>query len=107
MKRTMLVDIRNGKDNESGDELLFLTLYVLPTRMKNGGLWHQKKNEAIINACVNATRKPELYARLQTILPGALVDISFAINEFNQKTYVDAIVPVYEENPYTEAALYL
>ena len=53
MKRCILVSSRENKDKETGDELLFLTLYRLPSKMKNGGLWYPKSCEAIVTACIN------------------------------------------------------
>lgn len=61
MKRCILVSVRPQKDKETNDDLLFLTLYRLPNKMKNGGLWHPKKDEQVINACINAKHRPEEY----------------------------------------------
>ena len=88
MKRCILVSNRQNKDEKTGDELLFLTLYRLPNKMKNDGLWFPKQNEAIINACVNKTRSPEDYEKFKQVLPGAIIDVTFGLNDFNNKTFV-------------------
>lgn len=57
MKRCILVDVRQNKDEKTGDELMFLTLVKLPSKMSNGGLWHPRQNEMIVNVCINKTNK--------------------------------------------------
>ena len=70
MKRCILVSVRPQQDKETNDDLLFLTLFRLPNKMKNGGLWHAKKDEQLVNVCINAKHKPEEYADFLKILPG-------------------------------------
>ncbi len=106
MRRCILVSNRQGKDEKTGDELLFLTLYRLPNKMSNGGLWHPKQNEAIINGCINKTKKPEDYEKFATLLPGALIDVTFGINDFNNKTFV-ARMDLVEQALFEEDLLYL
>lgn len=105
MKRSMLVSIRENKDKETGDELLFLTLYKMPNKMKNGGLFHPKQNEAIINACVNKTKSPEDYEKFKTILPGSLIDVTFGLNDFNNKTFV-AKLDIVEQSLFDAETIY-
>ena len=107
MKRCILVAVRPQKDKETNDELLFLVLYRLPNKMQNGGLWHPKKDETIINVCINAKHKPEDYKRFLDIRPGALIDVTFALNEFTNKTYVDRCELVEGTNVFEEKDLYL
>ena len=107
MKRCILVSVRPQKDRETNDDLLFLTLYRLPNKMRNGGLWHPKKDETVINVCINSKHKPEDYKKFLSILPGVLVDVTFALNEFNNKTYVESVELVIGTDVYTEDMLYL
>ncbi len=107
MKRCILVSVRPQKDKETNDDLLFLTLYRLPNKMKNGGLWHPKKDEVIVNACINGKNKPEEYKNFSKILPGALIDVTFALNEFSNKTYVERVELVEGTNLFDEKLLYL
>ncbi len=107
MKRCILVSVRPQKDKETNDDLLFLTLYRLPNKMKNGGLWHPKKDEQVINVCLNAKFKPEEFKQYSAIHPGALVDVTFALNEFTNKTYVDRVELVEGTNVFDENLLYL
>lgn len=106
MKRCILVGSRTNKDQKSGDELMFLTLYRLPNKMSNGGLWHPKANEAVVNACINKTKKPEDYAKFSQILPGTLIDVTFGINDFNNKTFVANLDIVKDTNVFNADTLY-
>lgn len=106
MKRCILVNCRTNNDKQTGDDLMFLTLYRLPTKMSNGGLWHPKANEAVINACINKTKKPEDYERFSKIMPGSLVDVTFGLNDFNNKTFVASLDLVKGTNVFNEEILY-
>ena len=106
MKRCILVGSRTNKDEKTGDELMFLTLYRLPNKMSNGGLWHPKVNEAVINTCINKTKKPEDYERFSQIFPGTLIDVTFGINDFNNKTFVANLDIVEDTNIFDAETLY-
>ena len=106
MKRCILVGSRTNKDEKTGDELMFLTLYRLPNKMSNGGLWHPKSNEAVVNACINKTKKPEDYLKFSEILPGTLIDVTFGINDFNNKTFVANLDIVKDTNVFNADTLY-
>lgn len=107
MKRTILISTRQNKDEKTGDELLFLTLSKLPNKMNNGGLWYPKKDELIINTCINKSRSPEEYEKMLKVLPGALVDVTLGLNEYNNKVYVVKTDVVPGTDMYTEDMLYL
>lgn len=107
MKRCILVDLRTNKDEKTGDELMFLTLVKLPSKMSNGGLWHPKQNEMMVNVCINKTLKQEDYEKFLKVNPGALFDVTFGINDFNNKTFVATCTLVPNSNKHTGADLYL
>ena len=107
MKRCILVSVRPQKDKETNDDLLFLTMYRLPGKMKNGGLWYPKKDEQIINACINAKHRKDDYDFFLKVLPGAIVDVTFALNEFTNKTYVERVDLVEGTDIYTAELLYV
>ena len=108
MRRCVLVSSRIGKDEKTNDELLFLTMYRLPNKMQNGGLWYPKQNEAVITACINKTKRPEDFDTLKEILPCTLVDVTFGINDFNNKSFVAKIDLVKETiNLFDEKTLYM
>ena len=107
MKRCILVGTRVGKDKETGDELLFLTMCKLPSRMSKGGLWVPSQSELVVNACINKSRKPEDFKRFASVLPGTLLDVTFGVNDFNGKTFVAAVDVVPDTTLLTEEQLYV
>ena len=107
MRRCILISARQNKDEKTGDELLFLTLSRLPNRMSNGGLWYPKKDELIITTCINKTKSPEDFERMLKVLPGTLIDVTFGLNEYNNKIYVVKTDIVVGTDLYMEEMLYL
>ena len=107
MRRAILISNRQNKDEKTGDELLFLTFSRLPNKMNNGGLWYPKKDELIINTCINKTRSPDEFAKMQNVLPGTLVDVTFGLNEYTNKAYVVKTDIVKGTDLFTEDMLYL
>lgn len=93
-KRCLVVCNKVGTDEKTQDTLLYLTLYRLPTKRKDGGLWYPKSTEAVVNVCVNKTRDPEKFNRLSVLQYGSLVDINFGINEFTEKSFVASVEPI-------------
>ena len=63
------------------------------------------QNEAIINACVNKTKSPEDYEKFKTILPGSLIDVTFGLNDFNNKTFV-AKLDIVEQSLFDAETIY-
>lgn len=106
MKRYLVVGVREGEDTKTKEKLLFVTMYRLPSKMKNGGLWHPRKTEAVSVACYNLVRNPEEFEEYRLLSPGALVDVMFGVNDFNGKTYV-AKIDVAEQSPFTDKDLYI
>ena len=88
MKRYILVDVRESEDAKTKEKLLFLTLFKLASKMKNGGLWHPKKAEQISYYCINGTKDPKKYEEFKKYLPGTLFDVQFGVNDFNGTLYI-------------------
>lgn len=106
MKRCILISTKCSKDKKTGDDLMFLTLAALPSKMKDGGLWHPKKDELLLNTCINKKNKPEEYEKMLNVLPGALIDVTRGINDFNGKAFVVNADVVEGTDIYTEDMLY-
>ena len=107
MRRCILISTRQNTDEKTGDELVFLTLSRLPTKMNNGGLWYPKKDELIINTCINKSRNPDEYGKMLNVLPGTLIDVTFGLNEYTNKAYVVKTDVVKGTDLYSEDMLYL
>ena len=106
-RRCLVVCNKLGTDEKTKDTLMYLTLYRLPTKRKDGGLWYPKSSEAIVNVCVNKTRDPEKFNRLSSIQYGALVDIDFGVNEFTDKAYVASVELVPNTSFLTDDILFI
>lgn len=106
MKRYLVTSVRTSTDKQSGDPLLFISLYKLPSRMKEGGLWFPKNDEALATACINGKNSKDEYDKLKVLLPGALVDVALGVNDFNNKTYV-AKIDLVKQSPYKQDEIYL
>lgn len=39
MKRFLVVSVKEGEDSKTKEKLLFVSMYRMPSKMKNGGLW--------------------------------------------------------------------
>ena len=105
--RCILLSVREQKDANTGEDLIFATAYRLPSRMKNGGLWYPKKDETYYTRCVKKNSNPEDYEYLLKLMPGCLVDVEMGLNEFTEKTYVASMKLVKGTDIYDEATLYL
>ena len=106
MKRCMVVDIRKSVDNKTNDKLIWVTMYALAKRTKDGNLWHQKRDESIYYACINASRQSEDYQRFESVNPGTLVDVNFGVNDYN-KVVVQSMDIVKDTNVFNPGVLYL
>lgn len=107
MKRYILVNARVNKDKETNANLLFLTMAKLPSKMKDGGLWHPKKDELILTACINEQNKPQDFKDFSTLNPGTLIDVIFGLNDFTQKVVVESLQVVPGTNMYSNDELYI
>ena len=68
MKRGILLSVREQKDSNTGEDVLFATAYALPSRMKNGGLWYPKKEDSTYVRFVKKESNPEDYEYLSKLL---------------------------------------
>lgn len=106
MKRAIIVGVKESKDTKTGDDLLFITCFKLPSKMKNGGLWFPKSSEAVVTACVNNTKAPQDYEVFRNVLPGTLCDLTLGINDFNGKSYI-AKIDIVVKSPFKSDSLYI
>lgn len=94
MRRFIVVSSRVGEEKESKKPVLFLTLYRLPNKTQSGMLWYPKKDDALVVTCINSVSRSDEFNALKDVLPCSLVDVTFGVNEFTNKTIVASIKPV-------------
>ncbi len=100
MKRFVVCDIKDGQDKDTKENLVFLTMYRIPSPMKDSGkLWHTKQSEAITVACAGANRNADDYKKYKAMQVGTIVDVTFGINDFTNKAVV-ARVDIFAEPNY-------
>ena len=107
MKIGILLSVREQKDKDTGEDVLFATAYALPSKWKDGVLWYPKKEDSTYVRCVKKENNPEEYEYLSKLLPGCLVDITLGLNEFTNKTFVASMKLVKGTDVYDEATLYV
>ena len=105
MKRCFVVGVRENQDEKTKENILFVTLCQLPSKMKNGGLWYPKKADLITTACFGEQRHPSQYKEYKTLGIGSLVDVVYGVNEFTGTVFV-ANLTVKQESVYTDADLF-
>lgn len=88
MGRCLVVSNRVGEDKETHSEMLFMVGYKMPTVTANGALWYPKKEQCLVNIVVRKDKNPMQYDALKSVKPGALIDVTFAVNDASGKVYV-------------------
>lgn len=106
MKRFIVVSVKHGKDKETKENLLFVGLYQLPNKWKDD-LFYPKHADAFITYCINQSKKPMDFGVFEDVRPGALVDITYGVNERTNKTVIARADLVPNSNIYSDSDLYL
>lgn len=88
MVKCIICDSRDGEDKETKEKLVFLTMYRIPNLTAKGTLWHTKQSEAITCACAGEKRTPNLYKSYKDMAVGTVVNVTFGVNDFTNKTIV-------------------
>lgn len=106
MKRAILINAREGELKESKEKCVYAVFAVMPSKMKNGGLWYPRNTELLKTACIRKSRSEEEFNRFKDMTPGAICDLTFGVNDFDGKTFI-ARIDVVTESPFTTADLYV
>ena len=99
MKRAIVVSVRTSKDNKTGEDTAWITVAIMPTKMSNGNLFYPQSKNIAVSTCAGAVRFPDKFSKYKSFNIGDLVDVHYALNEFNQTPMVVDIVLV-EKCPY-------
>lgn len=101
MKRAIITSVRISKDNKTGEDNAWITASIMPSKMNNGNLFYPKATAISVSTCAGALRSPDKFSKYQGLKIGDIVDIHYALNEYNQKPFVNEILLV-KESPYKE-----
>lgn len=107
MRRCMLVQTRIDVNKETKERKLWLTLCRLPNPMKNGGLFYPKASDLLTYYCVSEQDKPKDFEDFAKYNPGTLFDVTFGLNDYNNKPYILEVIYVPDSNKHNSMDLYV
>ncbi len=107
MGRCLLVSNRVGEDKQTHADMLFMVAYKMPTVTSNGTLWYPKKEESMVNIVVRKDKDPMKYDALKGVKPGALIDVTFAVNDATGKVFVASYDVVPNTDKHDQKVLFL
>ena len=104
MKRAIIVSVRFSKDSETNEDNVWITGAVMPAKMKNGNLFYPQSKKIAVSTCAGAVRNPDRYTKYKGFKLGDVVNIDYALNEFNQKPII-VDVQLVQKSPFKEEEL--
>lgn len=105
MKRAMVMSVRPTVDKKTGDNVVYVTLYDMGNRNKEGVIFTAKSGEAVRTAFANEVRTPEKYAKYKSLTIGSLCNLDLGVNDFDGKVYVSNL-EVIHDSPFTLDDIY-
>lgn len=104
MKKVLLLQSRVAEDPKTKERIVFVTFANLPTRNRAGKVWYPKKEELFTIVCFGEDRHPELFGKFRTATAGALCGITYGVNDFTGKTFIESAEIL--NSAYTEDDIY-
>lgn len=104
MKRALVISVRTSKDKQTSEDVAWVTVALMPTKMQNGNLFYPKSSDISVSTNAGAIRAKDKFSKYCSFKLGDLVDIHYGFNEYTQKPYVDDITLV-KSTPYKESDL--
>ncbi len=110
MSKAIIVANRTGKDKNTGGDVRWVTIYMLPSSYTNKegkpGLFYPKKEQALKTVCISKERNPDCFARLEGVLEGTVCVPRYAIDELRGELKFDSLDVVKDTNKHTPDILY-
>ena len=110
MKKAIVLQVRESKDKDTGEALVWVTFALMPTVIKSGvhkdSLFYPKSTEIIKTACFGAIKAPDKYAKNKTLKIGSVVDVTYDYNEVLDKSYIND-VDVTVQSPFKPEELFI
>ena len=85
MKRAIVTCVRTSKDNKSGEDNVWVTMSIMPSKMTNGNLFYPKSSDISVSTCAGAIKAPDKFTKYQGLKLGDVVDIQSALSRTYQK----------------------
>jgi len=105
MKKGILLASRLGKDKKTEENLCWVTVGMLPSKMNSGNLFFPKKEDTLCTIPFGELRHPDMFKACQSIRPGSLVGVIFDYNEVLNRAF-PAKIEVLEQSVYTDDEMY-
>ena len=105
MKRAIVLQVRSSVDNNTQENLAWVTVGCIPSKMKDGRLYSPKTTDILITTVAGEVRSPDKFKKYKNLKIGSLVDVVMALNEYNNKLFVEDILTV-ADSVYTDDDLY-
>lgn len=104
MKRAIVVSVRMSKDTQTGEDQAWLSMAIMPTKMSNGNLFYPKSSDICVSTVGGALKNPDKFKAYKSLKIGDVVNISYALNEFTQKPFVNEVTLI-KESPFSDSDL--
>ena len=106
MKRAIVLQVRESENKQNNNKkTVWVTVGILPAKMKNGGLYYPRSTDVCVSTCAGALTKPDNYEKYRKLAIGSLVDLYYEVNEYTNKPFVSDIT-VTCESPFEAKDLY-
>lgn len=104
MKRAIVTCVRTSKDKQTSEDVAWVTVALMPTKMQNGNLFYPKSSDISVSTNAGAIRAKDKFSKYCAFKLGDVVDIHYGLNEFTHKPFVDDITLV-KSSPFKESDL--
>lgn len=105
MKRAMVMSVRATVDKKTNENVVYVTLFDMGNRNKDGVIFTARSSEAVKTAFANEVRNPEKYAKYKALTIGSLCTMDLGVNDFDGKVYVSNLELV-KKSPYSLDDIY-
>lgn len=77
---------------KEGLQTCWCTLVKLAKETNKGKLYHHKKADMLQQYPVEKVKNPELFSKMVNTLPGSIIDVEYAVNEYGKAVIKDVSV---------------
>lgn len=106
MKRAIVLQVRESENKRNNNEkTVWVTLGLLPSKMKNGNLYYPKTSDVCISTCAGQLTKPDGYSAFKSLAIGSIVGIGYGVNEITGNSFISTL-DVLIDSPFTSEDLF-
>lgn len=106
MKRGIVLQVRESENKKNGNEkTIWIVIGLLPSKMKNGGLYYPKTTDVCVSTCAGMLTKPDKYSYFKSLTTGSIVKLEYGVNDYANKVFVENIETLCE-SPFDDNDLF-